>query len=262
MAHPLDGARLKIVRAQEHIDSLKAEIATYLDKRPYEISTQITGDPPLRMPVTTIPPPLRLSTIIGDFVTNVRASLDYIVWELAVRYFSPAFDASDSNDRRITAFPICDSPADPWYVDRLNRLAKRGIPTPAIDEIKTMQPHNRGYESLRWLRELVNTDKHRMPILTISYVPFFVYGRDADGRIYPVPHWGAGRKTTPTPDEIKAMVMEHQVSIHVTFQDVTMPRQPVDLTLEQIIKTAANIIACFDKFFAGHTPIVSAIVLN
>src|SRR5690348_6278202 len=37
MNHPLDGARLKVVRAQEHLDALKAEIRMYLDEQPHQI---------------------------------------------------------------------------------------------------------------------------------------------------------------------------------------------------------------------------------
>jgi hypothetical protein len=246
LAHPLDGARLKIVRAEEHVDALKAEVAMYLHGRPWTIGTKVTGGHSHIAPIITVPPPLRLSTIIGDCVTNVRASLDYIIWELAGRYFSPPFDAADFNDRRITSFPISNGPTEAGYVDRLNRLAKRGVPTAAIDEIKAMQPHNRGYESLRWLHELVNTDKHRATILTLAYVPVF-YCITGGGQLIA---YGSGQFKTykATSGEI-TMKMDDEVAITVTFQDVTMPREPVDRTLEQIIETAANIIPCFEPFF-------------
>ena len=43
--------------------------------------------------------------------------------------------------------------------------------------------------------------------------------------------------------------MKGEVAIYVTWQDLTMPREPVERTLEQIVKTAANIIPRFDGFF-------------
>lgn len=249
MSHPLEGARLKIVRAQEHVDVLKTETAIYLQGRPWTIGTNEYGEKPIPAPIITTQPPLRLSTIIGDCITNVRASLDYVIWELVLRYFSPPFDSANSNDRRITSFPISEKAADSGYMNRLNCLANRKVPAAAIDEIKMVQPYNRGYEPMWWLHELVNTDKHRMPILTVSTVPFFAWFEDADGRIRPAAHWSPNRKTIPTPAELEAMRVEYQVSICVTFQDVTMPREPVDLTLEQIIETAANIIPRFERFF-------------
>src|SRR5258708_428207 len=85
--HPLDGARLKIVRAQEHIDSLTAEVRMYLDEKPYEVIKQHDGHVWRFSPDVTIPPPLRLSTIIGDCLGNARAALDYIMWQLALMHF-------------------------------------------------------------------------------------------------------------------------------------------------------------------------------
>lgn len=247
MSDRLDGARFKIVRAQEHVNALKAEITMYLDQRPYEIPREKTGDAPFWGPTITILPPLRLSAIIGDCVTNVRAALDYIIWELAARYFCPPFDETDFHDRRITSFPISKGAADRGYVDRLNRLANRKLPAAAIDEIKAVQPYNRGYEPLWWLHTLVNTDKHRMLILTLSYVPFFAWWEDEHGGIHPAAHWGPDRNP-PTGAELLAMRVKHQVNIFVTFQDVSMPREPVDRTLEQIIEAAANIIPRFEVF--------------
>jgi hypothetical protein len=45
------------------------------------------------------------------------------------------------------------------------------------------------------------------------------------------------------------MHMDAQATIYVAFQDVTMPREPVDRTLEQIVETVANVIPRFNGFF-------------
>src|SRR5437588_3554710 len=96
----------------------------YLDEQPHEVRSQPETHLRSRSqtsfyayyaqtnPVHFLPPlvpgvpPLRLSTIIGDCVTNARAALDYIVWELAQRYFQPPFDIAKFSDRRIVSFPI------------------------------------------------------------------------------------------------------------------------------------------------------------
>ncbi len=297
MAHSLDGARFKVVRAQEHLDTLKIEIAKYLDGNPWVIRTEenkdallgvsntfsLTGQPKgsERFPPGTgfapsksgLPPyhafvditnhpPLQLSAIIGDCVTNVRASLDYIMWELASRYFSPPIDITKHHDRNITAFPITNNPKDVGHVNRLNCLTNRKIPAAAIAEIKAVQPYNRGYEPLWWLHGLVNGDKHRMPVLTIAEVPSFIYGVGPDGSI--TYNGGPVGRSVTFKGHVEAldtvtngglietkttMEMDNQITVTVTFQDVTMPREPVDRTLEQIIKTAADIIPRFDQFF-------------
>src|SRR5438132_7788497 len=114
MSHPLDGARFKIVWAQQHLSSLKSKIRSYLDQQTDEIRSQPHMNPQhtwlrpthiLRpiVPTETQPP---ISGIIGDIVTNARAALDYIMWELAQRYFAPPLDAAKFKERTLASFPI------------------------------------------------------------------------------------------------------------------------------------------------------------
>lgn len=260
MANPLDGARLKVVRAQEHVDALKGEIGSYLDTWPYEfvpnpkfdsLNLSIKDAPLFRI---TTAPPLHCSLIIGDCVTNLRAALDYILWELTARYFNPPFDVTDLSDRRITSFPIYEKPGDAGYTDRLKRLTKRGLPTPAIDLIDLVQPHNGGYKPLWWLHELVNTDKHRVPLLVVGSIPAYAWVADENGIIPPVVTPSAlafyeALQAKRLPTDPVAMRMYPQVTVQVSFEDFAMPREPVDRTLEDIVKTVADIIPRFQSFF-------------
>src|SRR5438094_6769697 len=108
MKHPLDGARLKVIRAQEHLDCLKAEVWMYLHQQPDEVRSQPERSPqhtwlrPTHVlpPIVPAEPPPRLSAIIGDCVTNARAALDYIMWELAERHFDPPLDISQDGVNR------------------------------------------------------------------------------------------------------------------------------------------------------------------
>jgi hypothetical protein len=266
MPHPLDGSRLKVIRAQEHLDSLKAEIGMYLNNDPYEIIPNEQPKPgqysgTIRVKV---PPPLRLSAVIGDCVTNCRAALDYIVWELASHYFNPRFDPKKREDRQITSFPIYRDALDENYLHRLKRLADRHVPAGAIDRIKAAQPYNGGYESLWLLHELVNSDKHRAPLLTIGHIGNFEisfaepadidwrggrdhgYGiRGAAGGVQSIATRGGTERVAFTSS---AMHVNAQATVYVAWPDVTVPDEPVDLTLEKIIRTVANIVPGFDLF--------------
>ena len=42
--------------------------------------------------------------------------------------------------------------------------------------------------------------------------------------------------------------MKGKVAFFVTWKDVPVPHEPVDRTLEQIVKTAADIVPRFDRF--------------
>lgn len=272
MNHPLDGARLKVIRAQEHLESLKAEVAMYLKDDPYVTISQNNSDVGDQSQTVWLehPPPLRLSTIVGDCVTNARAVLDYIVWELVRKYFQPAFDVTNYDDRRIVSFPISRDSTE-GHRDRLDRLTQRGIPTSAIDEIQRPQPYASRQDTLWWLHELVNTNKHRMPLLVIGHIKGVTVRRHEMGNSVLTLHAlgtftdacstdvGFDQPFSVTVEDVAAnritirsteMEMDTQPTIYVTWKDSLMPREPVDRTLEQIIETVANIIPRFDQFFS------------
>lgn len=273
MNHPLDGARLKIVRAQEHLDCLQAEVGMYLQQHPYVVVVDKQTN------LTTIDvstePPVRLSTLVGDCVTNARAALDYVIWELAQKYFDPPYVQADFNDRRMVSFPIHVSGETKGYIDRVNRLEKRLAGSrhslTAADirqQIETAQTHG-GFDTLGFLHTLVNADKHRMPLLVLTaidnvraalmpgpYQPIHITGHGTEqgaktlsnfgGRAYSV-SFGHDHTKAVTVDTGKVQV-NVQVSVRVALKDSTMPHDTVDRTLAQIIKTVANVIPRFDKF--------------
>lgn len=166
MSKTLDGARLKLARAEEHLDTLKAEIRSYLETRPYECDTRTEGAVITAPRPTVIDPPPRLGTIVGDCVYNLMASLDYVIWELANRYAGRALVPPPDGT---------DKPSFPLFADE-TRFAKNTchfrrrykIPEAAVDVIKQVQPFNAGYEPLFLLYQLVNQDKHRMPLLALA----------------------------------------------------------------------------------------------
>jgi hypothetical protein len=270
MNHPLDGARLKVIRAQEHLDSLKAEIAMYLKGGPYAVVAHDKSDP--GSTISALQPPLRLSTVVGDVVVNARASLDYIIFQLARKYFVPPFDpaTADRNTKTAVTFPIYVAGEHGYAtgIKRLSDLLKpaggRDIPTVVVKEIEASQTHNCGSNTLGWLHHLVNTDKHRMPLLTIGRLKAGTVSAQLSGTgnvevivdntpiaqgisvtSFIVPHGQAERITVKG----HGVKMNIQPTVVVTFQDVLMPRIPVDVALEQIVETVGHVVPRFDDFF-------------
>ena len=249
----LDGARLKVVRAEQHLDSLNSGLRRYLDGKPYEVvvANPYPNDPTFWRATATLasePPPI-LACILGDCVTNVRAALDYIVWELGVRYAEGS--SSSRDDRKLFSFPIYADPSDQGYVDKIKRLSNRSIPAGAISEIQAVQPHHTGYESLSLLHSLVNKDKHREPLFAVGAVDrtLLLQGDDVFGETLLVISAGAEAEaydSTNGPD----VEMYGHATVFVTWQDVAMPREPVDRTLENIIKCVADIIPRFEPFLS------------
>jgi hypothetical protein len=158
----------------EHLDSLDDEIRAFAD---YELERfRVEGDPQV-----SHPPPLWLATgdepahpafrdiaqhrrelpprfgvILGDFLVNLRASLDHAVNGVA-----------GSNAGEYTKFPIVGPPKKgkklrPWGDVLATDLV--GVPPPCQAAIKRMQPyhgHRRG-KQLLLLGSLCNLDKHKV----------------------------------------------------------------------------------------------------
>lgn len=251
MSRPLDGARLKVVRAQEHLDALKAEIRRYADTHPYEIVPEQREQIwQFEVRITT-PPPLALSVIIGDCMANLRTALDYIVWQLALRY--AARKLVIGKDRPY--FPVYDDPVR--CGDKLNGLARRySIPPNAVSEIKAVQPYHPGYELLRLLHAAVNQNEHRLLLLTTGSVldgeleiwpegypsPFRVRGRVAAFLETSVPTTGDAEPVLIHRD----VTVKGQATIYVSLTDFVPPLDPVEVVLAQMIRCVSGIIPRFD----------------
>jgi hypothetical protein len=280
---PLDGARLKVVRAQQHLDSLKQEIGRYLETRPYEFPTECKGDAVVARPaVIKVSPPLELGCIVGDCLGNLRKSLDYIAWQLGMRYSTTPLKVGKN---RIT-FPVIDDA--PEFTKKcetcLTKKLAAVVPASAHALIESIQPYHTGYEPLRLLNRLVNSDKHCLPLLTVAYAQTTMIqvvavggpigqcdidipaigvftGFDTGGMIVQqLPDDGTGavdpfavlraaqNASAPAlPEQQPGSVkVDGQVTVFVSLDDPPMPLEPIDLALEQIVKCVANIVPMFD----------------
>lgn len=168
--HPLDGAKLKVVRAEKHLQSLKDEIATYLSKNPYEFPVEDDGKTVTARSAVIkngCESPEELSCILSECITPLRSALEYIAWELATRFAASA--PIVGKDKSIH-FPILNDP-DGDGMDRFAKMAQKyAFSADAIDCIKSVQP----YYDTRWkplaiLGSLRNRDEHCLELLTIAY---------------------------------------------------------------------------------------------
>ena len=107
MSHSLDDARLKIVWAQQHLEKTKREIARYVDTSPHVLRRESNPDDGrwTTGPKITAQPDDALSLLVGDFLTNCRAAIDYVMFQIALRWFDPRsiHQQRPSDDQRISA---------------------------------------------------------------------------------------------------------------------------------------------------------------
>lgn len=246
MGNPLVGASLKVVRAQQHLDAIKDFIARYCGSDPHTISVQ-KNDGVIETSFGIQDPDAFLSTIIGDCLTNCRASLDYTIWQLAEKFFSRTLFGPPAGKDRVH-FPICDDPKN-FETRKKDASTNYQISADAIKVVYDLQPHGGGYQPLWLLHLLVNIDKHRLPIVTFGQMGAAEFsidlGQPKISATFPAnPH-----KAALTPTDVN-MYVQGQAAVYVAWGYEFMPDGPVERALEDIVKTVANGIQRFEGFFA------------
>src|ERR1700674_1014003 len=129
-----DLVRLKIERANKHIDGLKLAILAFKNSDPYKISAK--RDPQTRKLIYYLvdfqPIPPEVSCIAGDALHDLRCALDH----LAYRLFR--IGAGDTADAKHVYFPIFDDAAK--YQAGVNGKV-HGMRQDAIDAIDATKPY-------------------------------------------------------------------------------------------------------------------------
>ena len=165
MEHPLDGVRLKLVRAEEHLRSLDLKIKEYFDSNPCEVVKKSEGKEVYFILSIREQPPPEFGPIIGDCLHNMRSALDHLLWQL-LRF--PLPDGVRAN--RLT-FPIFLNEIAYLEAVSSNGLS-RCVSEDALAIIKRMQPYHGGdwanMHALWVIHELSNRDKHRMIHTTVG----------------------------------------------------------------------------------------------
>src|SRR5271157_2969691 len=106
---PLDltGVNAKLSRTKEHTNSVKDEVAAWMNTRPCNLTPKANTDFTRWALVISVPKTadlVRWTLIVGDAINNLRPALDHLIYAIAVHE-----SASNSPpDEKRLAFPICD----------------------------------------------------------------------------------------------------------------------------------------------------------
>lgn len=155
----LDSAHLKVDRANQHANALKATIERWLEDRPYSISFHAEGDTGQQAFLIHIErePPPEWSVVIGEAVYNLRSALDHAVYALS------SLDGDPPDGTEFPIFKDCErfeSTSRPG-----GRWKARGLRQDALAVVESVQPFHHGQDPeihpLWVLQEFSNIDKHR-----------------------------------------------------------------------------------------------------
>jgi len=153
LSHQLDGAFARIDRAREHLaESIRFVDAFregYHNARTVIFNSEHSQKPDLVIPEQPLFVPQRVSILVGEICYNLRAAMDYLVYELAL--------LDSGRIQEFTKFPICDRKE---IFDRQSGRDLKGLNSRHKALIEALQPYN-GNDWTRRLREISNPDKHR-----------------------------------------------------------------------------------------------------
>lgn len=149
-------ARLRIERAS----ALSTELATtwneYLDPHPFDFELWRENETQwVFRVVQREPPPSELPILFGEWLYNLRSSLDYVVWATAV-YTSGQAPPPDEDNLQ---YPIYDTAAS-W---KKNTWRLRSLAPHHREMLLIMQPFNSDLDAnfLGWINRLARIDRHR-----------------------------------------------------------------------------------------------------
>ena len=151
--HPLDGAFERVARAGEHLEDLRGRLDALRRAQENAFLPYFDTTPPhqfgLMVPQVATAS-RRIPVLVGEICYNLRSSLDYLVFELAL--------ANSRVRQNGTQFPIDDT--EKRFVKHVKEGWLRGVSTDHVEAIKQLQPYN-GCAWTKSLREISNPDKHR-----------------------------------------------------------------------------------------------------
>lgn len=162
MPADLTNARRKVARAKQDLDTLRNEVAAYLQEKPWRFVEESNHNSyAIRGSIDREPDP-EWDIDIGVIGSHARSALDYLVRQLVI---------ASGNDptRGRTQFPIFLN-RDEYVNNRGRRPSHRDLMLKGVDErfrriIDQLQPYQRGRrvdnDPLVILEAVTNTDKHR-----------------------------------------------------------------------------------------------------
>jgi hypothetical protein len=150
------GPALKMQRALRHLEETQQQIMSYLQSDPYQISVETDhGTSSYIVTAVHTPPPVDIALSFGDFLHNLRSSLDHLARMMVEENGGVPVDGPGG-----TTFPVI-----PRVKAGLQNI-RGGVSTARREILQQIQPHNMGsdYEQhpLWKLNELDNIDKHRV----------------------------------------------------------------------------------------------------
>ncbi len=237
----------RLGRAEEHLESIKNELLAYYNSDPCTLSGKYKPDTNGmagggEWSTKLDPLGVRLNTLIGEFLHDLRSSLDHLAWQLVLH--------NGGQPTEETKFPILKVGPTPNKKGHEPPLHIAGGVSPeALALIESAQPYQLGTEyteNVLWvLHQLWNIDKHRHVIARGGNLKGHFRGRGTPEFNYTARFDSAteyGAKLIIVPDD-PAMDVDANVTVEVTIHEPAHAIEaPLLPTLENLLKGVVRMV--------------------
>lgn len=232
-------------QARAHLEALIGAMRAFLDDTPCRTEGRLSDDNlEFTFTVHDIKPvPENISLMVGDVLHNCRACLDHLAWAISQR------------PGRTTQFPICDSPPEggPQIAGGISSAHQDALIAAQPYTISPQIPEN---ALLAILRDLDNTDKHRLLLTSVTAMHANQHGNASGYRGSPPEpeyHWGELREgravvtftaSEPSPD---MHVSSFEITPSVALANIGRDNDEVDARelLWEIHKLVGEVVQAF-----------------
>ncbi len=246
---PLEGAKLKVERANERIQDAHRRVVSFFEATPYEVFTDVdlTGQRESLKARLTVAPPIAISLDVAEAAYHLRSALDQLVCALAV--------ANGATKTSETCFPFSGDEND-FKTPRTQRKIEKIHPD-AVQMIRDLKPYRGGNDFLWALSRLSNVDKHTklIPIANARVgMEYRLTARFEAGDVIqpPDPNWHSLDKqitllTYPVGRQLQGDV---KIATDVAFYNIDIfEGEPLIVVLNQLSDLVSSIIGIFEKRF-------------
>jgi hypothetical protein len=240
----LDSARLKLARADQHLEWLALDLRRITSENQAVLQKPYRVDPGQRVElIPPVTPGSEWGLVIGDCVHNLRGALDDTVWLLTP-------DSIRRANPKTPQFPIFDD-MDAYRKRGESRIADIDPAAKAI--IESFQPYNQSAptaDPLQLLEVLSNIDKHRV-IHAVAHTLVRVEGRTSRGSLQRTEDTtGAGLPTfaisAEGPEDVQADVVATFSVIFSNSEEATNRR--VVSTVREIRQRVADVVDALEPY--------------
>jgi hypothetical protein len=245
-----DSVEYKFYRSVLHLKEFTVELEKYVQTNPCGMMREPNSpaDNPTFVFRVRNPIPARFGLIVGDFLQNLRSTLDYLVWEMVLIEGKPD---------KYNMFPICETPEG--FKNAIKGKRLRGVPAEAIEIIDALQPYHlaeseREKSTLLVLDRLANINKHRHVLLTNmqSYMTSDLPTVNIDGEL-----WAYAEALTPDdnspfnfPVRPNEVMVNAQIIVFMTLDERAIEKTEVASFGNALAKhVRKDVLALFERFF-------------